>query len=85
MPEIEAETTELARCTWQSFHDFRRVCQEDLRRVAIERNGRPVYKLWRSDCGNYFDELREICPSCAKRVWLTGFDAWWEARKSYHP
>jgi len=44
-----------------------------------------VYKFWRTECGKAFEGLREICPSCNKRIMLVGFDAWWERRKGYHP
>lgn len=44
-----------------------------------------VFKFWRTGCGKVFERLQETCPACGERVWLTGFDAWWEARKSYHP
>lgn len=43
-------------------------------------------KVWDTGCGDVRERLPdELCPTCGKRVWLTGFDAWWEARKSYHP
>lgn len=43
-------------------------------------------KVWDTGCGDVRERLpNETCPTCGKRVWLTGFDAWWEARKSYHP
>lgn len=44
-----------------------------------------LLKLWRTDCGQVFEGLRETCPNCKQRVMLVGFDAWWEARKHYHP
>jgi hypothetical protein len=43
------------------------------------------FKFWRTACGDVRERLQEICDTCGKRVWLTGFDAWWEARKGYHP
>lgn len=43
-------------------------------------------KVWDTGCGDVRERLsQELCPTCGKRIWLTGFDAWWEARKSYHP
>jgi hypothetical protein len=44
-----------------------------------------VLELWNTDCGHAVEGLKKICPHCTKRVLLVGFDAWWEARKSYHP
>lgn len=87
MPELSSEqlNEEANRCVWESFHNFKRVCRDKLQDFYRARGNRPIYKLWQSECGEFFDGLQERCPSCNKRVYLIGFDAWWEARKSYHP
>lgn len=43
------------------------------------------FKFWKTTCGNVLEKLQEQCPICSRKVALIGFDAWWEARKGYHP
>ena len=51
---------------------------------SFEHNG---YKFWDTDCGAAYDGANNDarCPACGRQVVLSGFDAWWERRKSYHP
>jgi len=45
------------------------------------------FKFWRTECGaNHVGSNSDShCPTCKKQIVLSGFDAWWEGRKSYHP